>query len=55
MSKQLALTYLTTEATLLDLATDTGSNHTGIPDSAATVGKTSYVISIIEAFFFFDQ
>lgn len=30
------LTYLTTEAILLDLATDTGSNHTGVLYCAAT-------------------
>ena len=30
------LTYLATEATLLDFATDTGSNHTGTLDFAAT-------------------
>lgn len=30
------LTWLTIEATLLDFATDTGSNHTGVPCSAAT-------------------
>jgi hypothetical protein len=34
--KSIALTYLATEATLLDFATDTGSNHTGMLDSAAT-------------------
>jgi hypothetical protein len=34
--KSTALTYLATEAILLDFATDTGSNHTGMLDSAAT-------------------
>lgn len=37
--KIVALTYLTIEVTLLDFATDTGSNHTGVPYSAATEGK----------------
>lgn len=32
----IALTYLATEAILLDFETDTGSNHTGMVDSAAT-------------------
>lgn len=30
------LTYLATDTILLDFATDTGSNHTGILDNAAT-------------------
>jgi hypothetical protein len=32
---------LATEATLLDFATDTGSNHTGMLDSAATEKYTN--------------
>jgi hypothetical protein len=35
----MALTYLATELILLDLATDTGSNQTGHPMSAATKTK----------------
>jgi len=30
------LTYLATDAILVAFATETGSNHTGTPDSAAT-------------------
>ena len=35
------LTYLATEATLLDFATETGSNHTGTLDFAATEKYTN--------------
>lgn len=36
MSKITTLTYLAIDATLLDFVTDTGSNHNGMLDSAAT-------------------